>query len=187
MIVGRAWARRTLHASSGLLLLIVPLTSWETFRFVLMFGAVGAAVFETLRLASPAVRDGLAEALPVFRAAEAARPSGAFWLAFGYAATSWFPPPVPAAAILVAALADPAASLVGARWGGGGRKTWVGTAAVLAVSGAVLAACVAAGAVSWRPALAAALGAAALERWSGPIDDNLLVAPGVAALLWLLA
>ena len=42
--------------------------------------------------------------------------------------------------------------------------------------------------ISWlalAAAAAAALGAA-LERWSGPVNDNLLIAPGVGLIVWLL-
>jgi hypothetical protein len=31
-----------------------------------------------------------------------------------------------------------------------------------------------------------AVGAMALERWSGPLNDNLVVAPGAALIVWLL-
>ena len=33
---------------------------------------------------------------------------------------------------------------------------------------------------------AGALAAMVLERWPGPLDDNLVVAPGVALIVWLL-
>ncbi len=90
----------------------------------------------------------------------------------------WAPTPVFAAAMLVLAFADPAASIVG-RLGGRrrlGSGTWEGTAAFLAVAFGVLAPL--AGPVA---ALAVASLAAAAEAFPARIDDNLTV-PLVTAL-----
>jgi dolichol kinase len=111
------------------------------------------------------------------------RISGAAWLALGYAIAAWLPPPGPVAGILAGALADPAAAWVGGRWGGGRRKSVPGSATVAAVT--VLGS-LAAG-LTLPAAGATAILAAALERWSGPLDDNLVLAPGVACLAALLA
>jgi dolichol kinase len=121
--------------------------------------------------------------MPVFRPREASRVSGAAWLGVGYAVAAWLPPPGPVAGILAGALADPAASWAGGKWGGGVRKSWPGTVA----AGAVTAVAAAMVGIAVPVALGAGLAGAALERWAGPLDDNLVVAPGVAGLVALLA
>jgi dolichol kinase len=78
-------------------------------------------------------------------------------------------------------VADPAASLVGGRWGGGVPKSWIGTAAALLAAAAMLAAL----GLSFPSVMAGSLAAAAVERWSRPVDDNLVIAPGVAAVVWI--
>ena len=174
--------RPALHASTALLLFTL-LDSWQLLKLTLLAGGVVTLIVETARLASPVVADGLRRLVPVFRAPEGRRPSGAAWLFVAYALVAWLPPPAPAAAVLAGALADPAAALVGSRWGGGAAKSWPGTVAALVVaSGALLV---------WglpaSTALAAGALGAALERWPGPFDDNLLIAPGVGLIVWLLA
>lgn len=173
--------RPVLHASTALLLLSL-LDSWRLLKLVLLAGGVVALAVETARLASPAVAGGMRRLVPVFRSAEARRPSGAAWLFVAYALVAWLPPPAPAAGVLAGALADPAAALVGGRWGGGAAKSWPGTAAAFAVGALAL--------LAWGlPPLTALAGGAvgaALERGSGPFDDNLLIAPGVGLLVWLL-
>jgi dolichol kinase len=175
--------RRILHAGTALLLLIVPLFSWDHLRWMLTVGVVCAAGVEALRLSRPSVRTWLDRYIPVFRSREARRPSGAAWLAAGYAIAAWVPAPAPAAGILVAALADPAASWMGTRAGPAAGKTWVGTGAAWAVGVSAL---VALG-YPWVVATVAAAAGAGLERWNGALDDNLTVAPGVAAAVFLLA
>jgi len=174
--------RRALHVASAAVLL-PALRSDTALRLALLWVAVFAALVEFARLASPRVERWLGAHLPVYRLRETRRASGALWLAFGYAAAGWLPLPAPVAGILAGALADPAASWVGARCGSGARKSWAGSGAAFLVTVATTAAVGAAPAT----ALAAGLVGAALERWSGPIDDNLLVAPGVAATVALLA
>ena len=176
------WLRPLLHAATALLLLTL-LQSWQALRGTLVLVGLLAVAFETLRLSRTDVRDFAARWVPVFRPQEAGRPSGAVWLFVGYALAAWMPVPAPAAAVVAGALADPAAALVGGRFGRGRPKSWLGTAAALAVAAGGL----------WLlglPPLAVAgggLAAAALERWPGPINDNLLVAPGVGLVVWWLA
>lgn len=174
--------RRTLHAASAVVLL-PALYSGSAFRLGLLWVAVLAALVEFVRLASPRVHRGMATLLPVYRAHETHRPNGALWLAFGYALAGWLAMPAALAGILAGALADPAASWMGGRWGKGAPKSWVGSGAAFLVTLAVTAAAGAGLSVG----VAAGLVGAALERWSGPIDDNLLIAPGVAATVALLA
>ncbi len=172
--------RSFIHISTGSLLL-VGLWSWELLRALLHVIVALALTLELWRLESPRFNRWLYHTLPVFRDREAKAMSGAFWLAVGYALASWFPYPWSAAGILVGALADPTGAIVGRSLGFRGKKSWPGTTAVYVVAAIVL----------WgfglpaRVVLAGALVAAAAERWSGPLNDNLLVAPGSAAICWL--
>jgi dolichol kinase len=174
--------RRALHAASAAVLL-PALHSPAALRVGLVWLAGLAALSEFARFASPRVRRRMEALVPVFRPRETDRVNGAVWLAFGYALAAWLAMPAPVIGVLAGALADPAAALAGTRWGGGGRKSWAGSGVALLVIVVV------ALAVGARPiaALAAGLVGAALERWSGPIDDNLVLAPGVAVTVALLA
>jgi dolichol kinase len=173
--------RPALHASTALVLLTL-FRSWHLLRLTLLAGGLVALVVETVRLGRPGVAAGFERLVPVFRATEARRPSGAGWLFVAYALVAWLPPPAPAAGVLAGALADPAAALVGGRWGRGPGKSWPGTIAALVVGSGVL--------LAWglplRAALAGGALGAVLERWSGPSNDNLLIAPGVGLAVWLL-
>lgn len=177
--------RRLMHAASALVLVLPTWVGWEVFPFVVTGGVVAGWALEVVRLTNARVAAGLAHHVPVFRAVETRQPSGAAWLGAAYLVAAWFPPPVPVAAILIAALADPAASLAGARLAPGHRerrKTMAGSAAHAVVAGVVLGAL----AYPWPTAVGVALLATALERWSAPLDDNLIVAPSVAVALTLL-
>lgn len=181
--MSRESGRRLIHASTTLLLLIALQWSWTALRVVLAAGVPVILLLELARLRVPALAAWLAARVPVFRSGESRTVSGAVWLWIGYALASWFPPPAALGGILAGAVADPAASLIGSRWGGGAPKSWPGTAAAVAVAGATLGIA----GLGWRAALAGALAGGALERWCRSLDDNLVVAPGVAAALWLLA
>ena len=187
--------RRFLHASTSSILLVGLWGDWETFRLA-VHALLGMAVLgEGLRLWHAGFRSAIARAFPVFRPEESHRPSGAFWLVVGYAAASWVPFPGAPAGVLVAAFADPAASIVGTQWGrgrgrgrvrgggGGTRKSWVGSVAAWAAAAAVLMSLK----LPLNAALAGAFVAAVAERIPRPFDDNLVVAPAVAAVTWLLA
>jgi dolichol kinase len=151
-----------------------------------LFGglAVIALGLEVARRASPAVRRGV-DVLggPLFRPDEAHGVSGPAMLACGYA-LCWglFAPAVAAVAIVVAALADPAAALVGRRLGRGAPKSPAGSAACAAVSAAVI---LLAGAGAPAAAAGAVLVALA-ERVPWPGVDNLLVPLAAGAALTLL-
>lgn len=173
--------RAILHAGTALLLLLL-LGSWDLLRDTLLALGLLAVTFEVLRLRVPWVRERVARFVPVFRPQEGGRPSGAVWLFVAYALAARLPPPAPAAAVLVGALADPAAAVLGRRFGGGRAKSWPGTSACLLVAGLAL----------WLmglgllPVVAGAVVATVLERWPGPFDDNLLIAPGVGLIVWWL-
>jgi dolichol kinase len=105
------------------------------------------------------------------------------WLTVGYAVASLFPSPAPVAGILVGACADPAASWVGEAGTRTGTKTWRGSAAHLVTAVAVLQL----GGVSWAGSIVAAVIGTIVERYPGPFNDNLVVAPAVAVSVSLLA
>lgn len=174
--------RRTIHVSTGAVVLVGVLAGWHTLRLGITGLAVVALFVELVRLRFAAFREVLARTVPVFRPEESRRPCGAFWLLLGYASAAWIPVPGAAAGILTAAVADPIASAVGGRWGGGEPKSWIGTGAVLAASLVVLLAL----RMPLVAVVAAAVTAAASERWSRPLDDNLVLAPAVAAVIWML-
>ncbi len=174
--------RRAIHVGTSSILLVGVFGDWRVLRFVVHALLVVAMVGEIARLRNATFRAALARAVPVYRADEAHRPAGAFWLILGYAAASWVPAPGAPAGILSAAFADPAASFFGSRWGGGKRKSWAGTGAAFVVAGLALLAIN----LPIQTVLAGSLAAATLERVSGPRDDNLVVAPGVALITWLL-
>jgi dolichol kinase len=146
-------------------------------RLATAYVAATAILVEVLRLRVPAVERGLAALVPVYRDRERTRPSGAMWLALGYAAAAWVPHPTASlAGILVGGLADPAGALVGSRYGGGAPKSIAGSAAVgvIAVVAALLTG------LPLAAAAGAAVAATVVERWPGPCDDNLLVPPAAA-------
>jgi dolichol kinase len=174
--------RPALHAGTALLLLAL-LDSERAFRAVLVVAGLAAVALEALRLGCSPVRDLAARLVPVFRPREAARPSGAAWLFLGYALCAWMPLPATVSAVLAGALADPAAAVVGGRFGRGRPKSWPGTLAVFVMAVVLLRVVVH---LHLPPALLAGLVAALLERWPGPFDDNLLIAPGVGLSVWWL-
>ena len=175
--------RRLIHAATVLLLVVPIVASWDLFRGILIAGTMIGLVLETVRIKVQTVQAPLARFSPLFRSGEVNRLSGAWWLCLGYCVAAWVPQPGAAAGILVGALADPAASLVGSARGRPSPKTAHGSGAAFAVAMLALAPM----GLPWTAVIGGALVGTALERWSGPIDDNLLIAPGVASAVWLLA
>ena len=114
---------------------------------------------------------------------EARRPVSSTWYLIGALATVTIAPPswsVPA--ILVLAVADPVASVVGRLWGRRslGKGTWEGSVAFYAVSVAVLTPF-----FGVPVALAAGMFAAAAEVAPTGIDDNLTVPLATLLALWV--
>ena len=64
----------------------------------------------------------------------------------------------------------------------GEKKTWVGSGAAAVVAAFVLLPT----GIPIFAVIAGAVAAMALERWPGPLNDNLTVAPGVALVVWIL-
>lgn len=177
--------RRAVHAASGVL---GPLALWLPGRAgAWLLGALAAAalLLEAGRRARPVVRRAVETvAGSLFRPDEAGGLSGPTTLALGYAAAWWlFPPRAAATAIVVAALADPAAALAGRRFGRGEGKSAAGSLACALVAGAVILA----GGAGAPAAAAGALVAALVERAPWRAADNLLVPLAAGATLTLLS
>lgn len=115
---------------------------------------------------------------------EARKPASSTWFVLGALTVLVVTPDgafVPA--MLVLALADPSASVVGRLWGRHrlGKGSWEGTAAFFVVAAAVLVPF-----AGLQSALIAAAAVAALEVTPVGIDDNLTVPLATALALWLL-
>jgi dolichol kinase len=172
------------HLASGLLGVAAASLPDRTATVLLATAFAITLLVDSARLlAPPLARPLLALAGALYRPVEQRRLSGGTFLLAAYLG-SWllFTPLVAARAIVVAAVADPAASLVGSRWSRErGRKTWVGSAAAFAAAFAVL--------LAWRTALPVAalvaLVAAFAERVPGAGLDNVTVPLATAAALAL--
>jgi len=195
------WARSAFHATMGLTgLVLYHLVLTRGQAVAIMAGLSGLAIaLEVTRRFSRRWNAFLMERVfgPVSRPWERHRTNSATWYAFGVTLLAVAMPKTAAEVGLVAlALGDPAASLVGRRWGA--RKLWrdksfAGTAAFVAVTLSATAALLSLVAPGlpiasrlFLPALVATVGAAA-ELFSEGLDDNFTIpvlCAGVAAL-WL--
>ena len=174
--------RRILHACSSLFVLFVLLGSADILRLVLLVGVVLAVVGDVARIKIQTFGKMIARIVPVYREKEQTKLSGATWLAIGYLGASCFAPPACVCGILVGGLADPAASWIGSSYGKPTEKTWIGSAAAAVVALVALLLC----GVSMPAVVAGTAAATLLERWSGSVNDNLLIAPGTALVVWLM-
>ena len=177
--------RRALHVASGA---IGPLATAVGSRVATpAFAAlvVLACTAEAARFRWPWARAKLDRfAGGLFRPNEGSTVSGAATLALGYALAWWlFPVTVAERAILVAALADPMAAMVGSRFGGGRRKSWAGAAACAGTAALLLLFTGLPGATCAGAAVVAA--AVELVPWRGA--DNISIPVGVGAVLWWMA
>ena len=181
--------RRVMHAGNGIVVALA-LTFLPISRpmAVALLGSalVAQGALDLVRLRIPAVN---ALFFTLFRhlasPREATGPASSTWYTLGLlAAVALFPRDAAVSGILVLALADPAASYVGRRWG---RHPFLGasvegTSVFAAVAFAILA-------VRHDPvtALVGAVAIALVERLSWPLDDNVTVPVATAALITLLA
>ncbi len=182
--------RKAIHAATGLAAFWVLLLPEPAATGGLVVAVLAVLALEQVRLRSPAFAAALARAMPgVYRPSEARRLSGAFLLVAGYAAASaFFGARAAAAGILALAAGDAAAALVGRAWsrrrGAEGRgRTLAGSLACFVATAGVVALMVP---VSGTVVLAAAVTAAALERWDPWGADNVLIPVGVALVVELL-
>lgn len=187
MPTGRAfYARRTLHA---LLSVLAAATLWAlpaTAAATLLAGATLIALsVELVRRTTGATARRFERTFgSLLKEGEASRLTGATMLAVGFTITAVATPGAPAlAGVLMAGIGDPAAAMVGRRWGRmrfAGRKTVLGSAAFAAIAfgtASVL------GLDPFGAFLVASLALAA-EAPTLPVDDNLYL-PFAGALAFL--
>jgi dolichol kinase len=160
-------------------LAVVPLVGWLVsfdLAIALAAGLVAASLaVEVARRWWPWVNRLLWRFLPtVFRAGEGRAVLGSTWYALGaVAALLLFGRDAGGTAVLCLAWGDPAAEVVGRRWGRVDRtKTIAGTLACLVACLFAGAVGVVLGGLAPSAALAGALVATFVERWSPPPDDN---------------
>jgi dolichol kinase len=180
--------RKLIHVATTL----VPLLGWlVSYGLALAMAGVvlaGSLFLEAARRWWPSVNRLLWRWLPsVFREWEDRRALGSTWFGLGMLATLLLcGQDAGGTALLYLAWGDPAAEIVGRRWGRPGeRKTMAGSLGCLA-------ACLLAGAVgvhfgglsTWAVAVGAIV-ATLVERWPPPPDDNLWmpILSGLAILL----
>jgi dolichol kinase len=184
--------RKLLHAAMA----IVPAAGWwlAPWAAVVLAGLflVGSLAVEVARRRWPGINRWLWRLLPsVFRDWEDDHLLGSTWFAAGVAgALLLFGVDAGGVAVLFLAWGDPVAEVVGRQWGGlleG--KTLAGTAGCLVVCLVAAGVGVSVGGLHPLAAIAGAVVAALVERWSPPPDDNLwmpiLSGLAVAAGQWL--
>ncbi len=196
---GQPW-RRLFHAANGLLvvgILVVLDPPWLVAVAAAALVTAGCFALDLLRFAWPALNRLFFRVLrPLASPREAEGVASSTWYMLGVLlALLAFPRGVAVIAILVLALADPAASWVGRKHGrrsfGGGTR--LGTGVFAGVTFAVVLP------LAWVPGTGApglvAAGSTALlvaaltalaEAFSGPFDDNLLVPLVAGATYWTL-
>lgn len=180
--------RRLFHAGSGLILAWAPAAlglGRPAVVAALAAVVVVLAAGDVVRLRAPRLNALFFSAFPSLASPrEAHRPASSTWYAVG-ALLTWllFPPAIAVPAILVLALADPAASMLGRLVGRRrlGKGTVEGSLVFLAVAGAVLVATTS----SWTAALVVAVGVTLVEVVPWRLDDNLTIPVAAAVLLWM--
>jgi dolichol kinase len=181
--------RRVFHACNGLVLALGPgalglerpvVVGWLAVVVVLLFAA------DLARLRAPQLNVLFFRTFPSFASPrEATAIASSSWYALGILlAWALFPAPVAVPAILVMALADPVASVIGRRFGRRrlGKGTVEGSAAFFVMASVVLV-------LSTRqPAAAAVAGVVSLvEVLPWKLDDNLTIPLTAGSLLMLLS
>jgi dolichol kinase len=181
--------RRIFHAANGIIIVLalqaIPVGHWTALG-LLGAGFAVMALVDWARLANPQLNHLFFRTFSsLVSPREARKVASSTWYALGVIlALLLFPRQEALAGILVLALADPAAGLVGRRWGRRpfGAGTLEGTAAFVVVAFVATLPF-----APWWAALAAAVVAALVERTPWSVDDNLLVPVTVAAVLHLAA
>ena len=180
--------RRVFHAATGVILVVIlrfaPVRDGTALLFI---GAilVGLVLVDVLRLALPQVNRAFFRTFSLLASPrEAGRVSSSTWYMVGvFLAVVLFPVEAAMAGILVLALADPAASVVGRLWGRRklGNGTVLGSASFALVAFLVLLFF-----APWPVAISTAVISTVVESMPLPIDDNLLVTLSTAGALALL-
>jgi dolichol kinase len=180
--------RRIFHALSGLVMALVPgllaLSPAQT-AALLFLGFLLALTVDLLRLRSTVLNRAFFRTFRFLASPrEAAGMASSTWYLLG-GALVWtlFPPAHAVSGLLVLALADPVASVVGRIWGTSplGKGSVQGSLAFFASAWLVLAY------MTGRPLAAAVVagGVAVVEILPGLVDDNLAVPLSTGVLLWL--
>lgn len=160
--------------------------SWTVTLSILGAAFVVALTLDLVRLRAPGINRAFFMVFSVLASPrEAAGMASSTWFALAAFLThAIFPPLYAAAALVVLALADPAASVVGRVWGSWplGKGSIQGTAVFFFVAWLVL------GLMTGEllAVVPVALGVALMEVVPGLIDDNLVVPLVAGGLLWLI-
>ncbi len=169
--------RRVFHALSGLTVVFVPaLMGWTrgTVIALLVGGLFAQLALDVVRLRSVRVNRAFFTMLSGLASPREARGiASSTWYTLGaLVAFVLYPPSIAAGAVLLLALADPAAAVVGRLAGRRplGKGTVEGTTTFWLVGSAVLAPF-----VGWGHAVLAALVAGVAEILPGLVDDNLVI------------
>ena len=185
--------RRVFHALSGVTLASLPAVPGVERTEVLWLlgaGSVVLLVLDLARLRTPALNAFAFRLLrPLISPREEEAVASSTWYAVGAFLTSLLlPVAVAVPAILVLALADPAAAIVGRTWGRRpvGTGTVVGSTTFFVVASAVLVVASGVGAGAWVAGLAAAAVATAAEVAPTRLDDNLVVPLAAGGALHLI-
>lgn len=180
--------RRVFHATSGLIL--VSVLQFSSLDPGLVLRALGGILgllllLDGIRLTVPRVNQRFFRLFsPLASPREAGRIASSTWYVLSALLTLLlFPLHLAQAGILVLALADPAASVLGRLYGI--RPLGTGTLEGSAVFAGVAFLSILPFA-SWPAALTAALVSAAAEVLDWPLDDNLILPPVTAGVLFLL-
>ncbi len=193
------WKRRAFHLCAAMVFPVVALAfGYKAAVYTAAIAVAALASGEALRLAVPAVNVRAVALLgPLLKPREKRSPTAATYLALAsLTVLLLFGIPAATLALAYTALGDPAAGIVGTKYGrlrvrllgqrlGG--KSLEGTLAFLAVSTAVGTGLWAAGVYGtlW-PALVGAAVAALVEFLPVPLEDNVTVPLASAAIMWLL-
>ena len=179
--------RRAFHAASGLALAWAP-TALDLPRasVVVVLGLLLALLVaaDVARLRAPRLNALFFRAFPSFASPREADTvaSSTWYVLGGLLVYAVFPRAVAVPAILVLALADPAASALGRILGRRrvGKGTLEGGLVFLAVALAILVP-----RVGWAPGLVVAVGVTVVELLPWPLDDNLTIPVAAASSLWI--
>ncbi|MSR37090.1 MAG: hypothetical protein EXR95_10715 [Gemmatimonadetes bacterium] len=180
--------RRLFHAGNGLVIAFFPpLVGVDRWGVVMIMSVilVGLVAFDVARLRSPRLNALFFRLFPDFASLrERTHVASSTWYLCGAVLVyAMYPTRIAVPSILVLALADPMASVVGRLWGRQklGKGTVLGSKVFLVIAFAVLSA-------YFGPVAAAlpALIVAAVEVVPWRLDDNLTVPVACASALWLL-
>ena len=180
--------RRVFHATNGtLVVLALTVFGLEVPIAVVILGVLlaFALILDALRLFDPKLNVLFFQAFsPLASPREARKIASSTWYALSvFLVLLLFPKPYAMAGILVLAWADPAASVVGQRWG---RIPFLAGTVRGTTTFLFVALCALLLFVPWKMALATAVVSALVEAAPTNLDDNLIVPITVAGVLLLI-